>query len=100
MCQFKSAIVIREPRNKGGFALVHSFASDSHSELIRANKLRDDGKLRFARVEFVPGNDWTDLKSYKLRIDEERADACHSHAGHSQEASRGPPQVRLRPRLP
>jgi hypothetical protein len=73
MCQFKSAIVLREPRDKSGFALIHSFATDSHSELIAAHKLRDDGKLRFARVEFVPQtDDWTDLKKYKLKIDEER----------------------------
>ena len=72
MCQFKSAIVLREPRNKGGFALIHSFATDHHSQLIQANNLRDDGKLRFARVEYLPGEDWSDLKKYKLKIDEER----------------------------
>ena len=73
MCQFKSAIVLREPRNKGGCELIHSFATDSHTDLIEAHKLRDDGKLRFARVEFVPGSDdWTDLAGYTLRIDEER----------------------------
>ena len=74
MCQFKSAIVIREPRNKGGFALIHSYATDSHSELIAANGLRDDGKLRFARVEYAPADPTKAhlLDTYKLRIDEER----------------------------
>jgi hypothetical protein len=74
MCTFKSAIVIREPRNKGGFALIHSYATDSHSELIAANELRDDGRLRFARVEYTPADPTKAhlLDSYKLRIDEER----------------------------
>ena len=72
MCQFKSAIVLREPRNKGGFACLHSFATDSHSDLIKAHNLRDDGTLRFARVEYLPGEDWSDLKGYKFKIDEER----------------------------
>ena len=72
MCNFKSAIVIREPRNKGGFALIHSSATDSHSVLIAANNLRDDDKLRFARVELLPSEDWSDLKGYKLKIDDER----------------------------
>jgi len=74
MCQFKSAIVVREPRNKGGFALIHSYATDSHSELIAANELHDDGRLRFARVEYSPADTTKAhlLDTYKLRIDEER----------------------------
>jgi hypothetical protein len=72
MCLFKSAIVLREPRNKGGFALIHSYCTDHHSQLIRANNLRDDGKLRFARIEFRPGENWSDVGGYKLHIDEER----------------------------
>ena len=74
MCKFLSAIVIREPRNKGGFELKYNLASDSHSDLIRHFGLKDDGKLRFARVEFSPlGNTFADPDSYKLTIDEERA---------------------------
>ncbi len=73
MCRFKSVIVVREPRNKGGFDLIHSDATDSHSELIAAHNLRDDGELRFCRVEFSPSSvDWTDLEKYRLTIDEER----------------------------
>ena len=72
MCNFKSAIVLKEPRNKGGFTLLHNSLTDSHSELIEYHKLRDDGVLRFARVEFVPGNDWSNISGYKLKIDEKR----------------------------
>jgi hypothetical protein len=74
MCQFKSAIVVREPRNKGGFALIHSHTTDSHSELIAANELRDDGRLRFARVEYSPEDASKAhlLDTYSLRIDEGR----------------------------
>ncbi len=69
-----SAIVVREPRNKGGFNILRNAATDSHSDLIEYFQLRDDGKLRFARVEFSPPSD-KDLASpekYALRIDEER----------------------------
>lgn len=74
MCQFKSAIVVREPRNKGGFAIIHSYATDSHSDLIAAHELRDDGMLRFARIEYAPADASKAhcLDCYRLRIDEER----------------------------
>ncbi len=74
MCQFKSAIVLREPRNKGGFQLLMSPWTESHSELIQIHNLRDDGRLRFARVEFTPDSMATADKpeTYKLLIDEER----------------------------
>lgn len=69
-----SAIVVREPRNKGGFNILRNPATDSHSDLIEYFRLRDDDKLRFARVEFSP-NEETDIASpdkYILTIDEER----------------------------
>jgi hypothetical protein len=74
MCQFKSAIVLHDEREKGGFKLLMSPWTESHSELITIHKLRDDGKLRFARVEFSPPSMDTAhvLDGYKLRIDEER----------------------------
>ena len=74
MCTFLSAIILREPRNKGGFALIHSYATDSHSDRIAAHKLRDDGKLRFARVEYSPPDmkQAHQVETYKLKIDEGR----------------------------
>jgi hypothetical protein len=74
MCQFKSAIVLRDGKEKGGFRLLMSPWTESHSELITIHKLRDDGTLRFARVEFSPPSMDTAhlIDGYKLRIDEER----------------------------
>lgn len=40
MCQFKSAIVVKEPRNKGGFQLLMSPWTESHSELMDGHKLK------------------------------------------------------------
>jgi len=74
MSQFKSAIVLKGPRNKGGFQLLMSPWTDSHSDLIAIHKLRDDGRLRFARVEFSPASMATADKpeTYALKIDEDR----------------------------
>lgn len=74
MCTFLSAIIIPEPRDKQGFSVFYSHATNSHSDLIAAHKLNDDGRLRFARVEFVPDNEKPveNPDSYVLRLDEER----------------------------
>jgi len=74
MSQFKSAIVLKGPRNKGGFQLLMSPWTDSHSDLIAIHKLRDDGRLRFARVKFSPTSMATADKpeTYALKIDEDR----------------------------
>jgi hypothetical protein len=74
MCQFKSAIVLRDAKSKGGFRLLMSPWTESHSELITIHNLRDDDRLRFARVEFTPPSMDAAYKPevYKLRIDEER----------------------------
>ena len=74
MCKFMSAIVVREPRNKGGFAILRNPATDSHSTLIGFFHLRDDDRLRFARIEFSPPTpgQLADPESYDLSIDEER----------------------------
>jgi hypothetical protein len=74
MCQVKSAIVVKEPRNKGGFQLLMSPWTESHSELITIHKLKDDARLKFARVEFSPPSmEQAYLpETYSLRIDEER----------------------------
>jgi hypothetical protein len=74
MCNFKSGIVLRDGKEKGGFKLLMSPWTESHSELITIHKLRDDGRLRFARVEFSPPSMDTAhiLAGYKLKIDEGR----------------------------
>ena len=74
MCEFKSAIVLRDGKNKGGFKLLLSPWTNSHSDLIAMHYLHDDGRLKFARVEFKPKSAETvaDVKSYNLTIDEER----------------------------
>ena len=68
MCQFKSAIVLRN-----GDILANQY-TDSHEDLIRLFKLRDTKEGAFARVEFTPESPDTmdDEKTYKLRIDEQR----------------------------
>ena len=76
MCQFKSAIVVQDEKCKGGFRLLMSPWTESHSELCTIFKLNDSAKARlyFARVEFTPESlDKAYLpETYKLRIDEER----------------------------
>jgi hypothetical protein len=74
MCHFKSAIVVRDAKSNGGFRVLLSPWTESHSDLILLHNLRDDGRLRFARVEFTPasiGGAYLPGK-YTLRIDEER----------------------------
>jgi len=74
MCQFKSAIVIRDATKKGGFQLLMSPWTEHHSELITIFKLKDDARLKFARVEFTPKclSEAYLPETYSLRIDEER----------------------------
>ena len=76
MCNFKSAIVIKDETVKGGFRLLMSPWTESHSELCQIFKLNDTAKARlyFARVEFSPESmDKAHLiNTYKLKIDEER----------------------------
>ena len=74
MCHFKSAIVVQDSQSKGGFRLLLSPWTESHSELLIIHKLRDDGRLRFARVEYSPPSMDTAhlIDGYKLKIDEER----------------------------
>ncbi len=76
MCQFKSAIVLRDESAKGGFKLLLSPWTESHSELCTIFKLNDTAtaRLYFARVEFSPPSMETahQVETYKLRIDEER----------------------------
>jgi len=74
MCQFKSAIVVKDAKQKGGFRLLLSPWTDSHSDLIALHNLRDDGKLRFARIEYSPPDMSAAHRpeTYKLKIDEAR----------------------------
>ncbi len=74
MCHFKSAIVVQDEREKLGYRLLLNAWTESHSDLIRIHKLRDDGKLRFARIEYSPpdGSTAHRVETYKLKIDEER----------------------------
>lgn len=74
MCEFKSAIVLRDEREKGGFKILMSPWTESHSELETIFKLRDGARLTYAKVEFSP-SDMSQahlVGTYKLRIDEER----------------------------
>jgi hypothetical protein len=52
MCEFKSGIVLRDKKEKGGFRLLMSPWTESHSELITIFKLNDGKMLHFARVEW------------------------------------------------
>ena len=74
MCKFKSAIVVQDLNQKHGFRLLLNPWTESHSDLIALHNLRDDGVLRFARVEFSPESLETahQPETYKLTIDEER----------------------------
>ena len=74
MCQFKSAIVVRDESKKGGFQLLMSPWTEHHSELITIFKLKDDARLKFARVEFAPKclSEAYLPETYSLKIDEER----------------------------
>jgi len=74
MCEFKSGIVLRDESLKGGFKLLMSPWTESHSDLIAIHNLRDGSRLRFARVEFKPTtmDDADKPDTYRLQIDEER----------------------------
>jgi hypothetical protein len=76
MCNFKSAIVIKDESVKHGFRLLVSPWTESHSELCQIFKLNDTAKARlyFARVEYSPPSMDTAhlLDGYKLKIDEGR----------------------------
>ena len=74
MCEFKSAIVLRDEREKGGFRLLLSPWTESHSDIERIFKLKEGKSLKFAKVEFSPPDMRTawQPETYKLRIDEGR----------------------------
>ena len=74
MCNFKSAIVLQDESVKGGFRLLMSPWTESHSELETIFKLKADARLSRAKVEFTPESmDKAYLpETYKLTIDQER----------------------------
>ena len=74
MCQFKSAIVLLDEREKGGFKLLLSPWTESHDEIEKIFKLREGKSLKFAKVEFTPDDmAFSYLPNrYKLHIDEAR----------------------------
>jgi hypothetical protein len=68
MCDFLSAIVF-----KGGRIICQPELTDSHSDLIAANNLRDDNiHIRvWVRVELTPTeHKYLDVDSYSMRLDE------------------------------
>jgi hypothetical protein len=74
MCKFKSGIVVCDEREKGGYRLVMSPWTESHSELETIFNLREGKSLNFAKVEFSP-DDMAEaylVEKYKLNIDEHR----------------------------
>ena len=74
MCKFKSGIVVQDEREKGGFRLLMSPWTESHSELETIHKLSDGSRLNYAKVEFSP-KDMAEahlVKTYSLTIDEAR----------------------------
>ena len=74
MCQFKSAIVVHDERCKGGYRLLMSPWTESHSELMTIHQIKDGSRLNFARVEFSPPSmEVAHLPDgYVLKIDEGR----------------------------
>ncbi len=75
MCNFKSGIVLRDEREKGGFRLLMSPWTESHSELETIFNLKDGARLNYAKVEFMPKEIAEAYKpeTYTLRIDEYRS---------------------------
>ena len=66
MCNFLSAVLVRD-----GDLLLDPEHTDSHEDLIEIHRLRDDGRGRFVRVEFVPDKEAPgDLSRWALNIDE------------------------------
>ena|SRR3990167_7541719 len=68
MCQFKSGIVLKNGD------LIYSPYTESHSDLIKMNDLKENDRFDFARIEFFPSEfkEYDDVEKYRLKIDEER----------------------------
>ena len=74
MCEFKSGIVLQDESAKGGFRLLISPWTESHSELETIFGLKDGKRLAYAKVECKPAKMEEAYKpeTYTLRIDQER----------------------------
>ena len=74
MCNFKSGIVLRDESFKGGFRLLMSPWTESHSELETIFQLHQDKRDNRAKVEFSPQSMDESYKpeTYTLTIDEAR----------------------------
>ena len=74
MCNFKSALVIRDESRKGGFELFLSPWTEHHSTLMVMRGIKDGDRINCARVEFSPPDLSTadKVETYKLRLDEDR----------------------------
>ena len=74
MCNFKSAIVLRDLQSKRGYKLLLSPWTEHHSELELIFKLKEGVRLNYAKVEFSPPDlSVADkVETYKLKIDEDR----------------------------
>jgi hypothetical protein len=78
MCNFMSALVIKEPNDKFRIACYPEL-TDSHDDLIAIEKLDDDElnyfcNRTFVKIEFTPPDeheDITDLSKWTLRLDEQ-----------------------------
>ena len=64
MCQFKSAIVLKNGD------VIHNEWIDSHEDLVTLYNLKDEGKEEFVRVEYVPEDTPSNLDKYALKVDE------------------------------
>ncbi len=72
MCNFASIVLTKDRE-------LWSDASDSHEEIIRHNNLVADGARgpNILRVEVSPG-DWTDLKTWSYRVDQDILPEWHN----------------------
>jgi hypothetical protein len=75
MCNFKSALVLRDESRKGGFELFFSPWTEHHSILMLMRGIKDGARINCARVEFSPPDLSTadKVETYKLKLDEDRA---------------------------
>jgi len=68
MCNFFSALALPNGDIRWHWAL------DSHSDLLTYFGIKDESGVRnFAKVELVPGDDWTGPDSWVFKLDEETA---------------------------
>ena len=76
MCNFKSALVVRDESIKDGVRVLFSPWTESHSELcLIFGQPETDKQLNVAKVEFSPpSTDKADkVETYVLKLDQERA---------------------------